>query len=578
MATSNILGLFVSPEQYQAQQLAQQQADEQTRATNFANLDARGQAVYGTFLGAQQLGRGFGGLLGVQDPQLQRIRQRQEIMQTINPADPGSLMAGVQRASQAGDQELALSLADYMRKAEGDIALAKQRGAEKLGQGIQEAARINEIEMQLPNLDPDSAEYKALTAEKQRLQRTVKAASGDKLAQLTDLYAQRKEKVGFFGEDSQDVKIIDRLINSIAPEKGGDKTFERLVIAERIGVLTDEIDELEKNNQKNTPAYNRKVAELKSLQGDKAGAPIKELVLGEEIAKLDAFIRGAKDPAAPDVIDAKTKVQLYRDAMKRDKPNLSVVGEIRSGPDKGKTVYVDESKDQQFIYSADSSGKQVRKLVSDADVSRLTSQVTATATSTAKLPPGTDEVVRGLGKLDVDDMKTIRDNMRTARASNASLKKLSELNDAGLISGAFASGRVGVSNFLNTIGVLSGADKSRLATSQQYEKVGADLVFQSLQGKLGPGVSEGDRLFIERLFPRLETDPAARRELINYLAAKNNALINEGNRAEKWLRDNKSFEGYTPSVEGLFYAPSAGTARTMTDAELDAAIKAKKGK
>jgi hypothetical protein len=63
------------------------------------------------------------------------------------------------------------------------------------------------------------------------------------------------------------------------------------------------------------------------------------------------------------------------------------------------------------------------------------------------------------------------------------------------------------------------------------------------------------------------------------LAGKNNALINEGNRAEKWLRDNKSFEGYTPAVEGLFYAPS-GSVQAMSKEELEAAIakKRKEGK
>ena len=60
MATSDTLGLFATPEQYQAQQ----QANEQQRAFNFAQLSPRDQAVYGMFLGGQQLGRGIGGLLG----------------------------------------------------------------------------------------------------------------------------------------------------------------------------------------------------------------------------------------------------------------------------------------------------------------------------------------------------------------------------------------------------------------------------------------------------------------------------------------------------------------------------------
>lgn len=196
MAISNILGLFTSPEQYQAQQLAQQQANEQARAINFAGLSPLQQANYGTFLGAQQLGRGFAGLLGVQDPQLQRIRQRDQLMQSINPADPESLMAGIRAATNAGDQELAISLATYLREAEGNIALAAQRTAQAnrervqaLPAGIQEAARIAEIERELPTLDPNSTAYKALVAERTRLQRSAKAATSTEKQREAEAYA-----------------------------------------------------------------------------------------------------------------------------------------------------------------------------------------------------------------------------------------------------------------------------------------------------------------------------------------------------------------------------------------------------
>lgn len=185
MATSDILGLFMSPEQYQAQQMAQQQAAEQQRAFNFAQLSPRDQAVYGMFLGGQQLARGLGGLLGVQDPQLQRIRQRQEIMQSINPADMESLTAGIQRASQMGDSELALTLTDFMRKQASEMELARQRkaAAEKsrapsIASGVQAAARINAINLELDTLnieDPeDIPKINALTAELTQLQKSVK--------------------------------------------------------------------------------------------------------------------------------------------------------------------------------------------------------------------------------------------------------------------------------------------------------------------------------------------------------------------------------------------------------------------
>jgi len=196
MATTNILGLFTSPEQYQAQQLAQQQANEQARAINFAGLSPLQQANYGTFLGAQQLGRGFAGLLGVQDPQLQRIRQRDQLMQSINPADPESLMAGIRAATNAGDQELALTLTDFMNRQGSEMALAAQRTAQAnrervqaLPAGIQEAARIAEIERVLPTLDPNSTDYKALVAERTRLQRSAKAATATEKQREAEAYA-----------------------------------------------------------------------------------------------------------------------------------------------------------------------------------------------------------------------------------------------------------------------------------------------------------------------------------------------------------------------------------------------------
>ena len=60
MATSEILGLFANPQQYE-QQL---QADMQARAMGLAQLNPMQRGQYGIALGAQQLGRVIGGALG----------------------------------------------------------------------------------------------------------------------------------------------------------------------------------------------------------------------------------------------------------------------------------------------------------------------------------------------------------------------------------------------------------------------------------------------------------------------------------------------------------------------------------
>jgi hypothetical protein len=112
MATSEILGLFTTPEQYQ---LAQQQAQE-AQAIQYANLSPRAQANYGFFNAGQRLGGAIGGALGGQDPQLQKIAQRQQIIGMIDPSNPDSYAQAIQAALQGGDQEAAFLLRNEMMK------------------------------------------------------------------------------------------------------------------------------------------------------------------------------------------------------------------------------------------------------------------------------------------------------------------------------------------------------------------------------------------------------------------------------------------------------------------------------
>jgi uncharacterized protein (UPF0147 family) len=112
MATSDILGLFTTPEQYQ---LAQRQAQE-AQAIQFANLDPMARANYGTFRAGQQLGGVIGGALGGQDPQLKLIARRQQILGMIDPSNPDSYAQAIQMALQGGDTQTAFILRNEMMK------------------------------------------------------------------------------------------------------------------------------------------------------------------------------------------------------------------------------------------------------------------------------------------------------------------------------------------------------------------------------------------------------------------------------------------------------------------------------
>lgn len=138
MATDIVQGLFgMTPEAYQLNQ----QAAARQQAAQFAQMDPFQQANYGIYLGANQIGGGVGGLLGAQDPMLQRISQQQALLKEINPSDPESLAAGIQKATDMGNPQLAMSLSDALlklRKTESEITRNRREraGAEPLQQLI----------------------------------------------------------------------------------------------------------------------------------------------------------------------------------------------------------------------------------------------------------------------------------------------------------------------------------------------------------------------------------------------------------------------------------------------------------
>jgi hypothetical protein len=100
-------GLFgMTPEVYQRQQYQQ----DLQQGYDLARLDPGAAARAQLGAGIGQLGRGFAGALGIEDPQLQRITQRQQILGMIDPSNPDSYLQAAQLALQSGDAEAAFAL------------------------------------------------------------------------------------------------------------------------------------------------------------------------------------------------------------------------------------------------------------------------------------------------------------------------------------------------------------------------------------------------------------------------------------------------------------------------------------
>ena len=203
-----------------------------------------------------------------------------------------------------------------------------------------------------------------------------------------------------------------------------------------------------------------------------------------------------------------------------EKPAKAQIKEVGVAETTREPVYTyqatPDSEPRQVIYKTNAQGEQVMVPYSGG-VDRTTSKTKLDV----KLPEGESEFVKRLGVKDAERVDAAITARETAATAIRSLNKLASLPSDQLISGQFATGRVGATNLLTTLGLVSPEDASRLATSQQYQKVAGDVILSTLGGRLGSGFSNADRDFIASLVPQLETNPEARRQLIKYMQTKN---------------------------------------------------------
>lgn len=207
-------------------------------------------------------------------------------------------------------------------------------------------------------------------------------------------------------------------------------------------------------------------------------------------------------------------------------------------------VYLDPNTDQQYIYVKGQDGKQVRQPYFGG-VDRTTSKVSVKATAGEKGDVAWEEA---LSKADVKYLSDLREKRDSAKTMIQSLNTLSGLDDNGLVSGSFAGQRVGVANFLNTVGLISPETAKTMSNSQQYQTTINQLTMDILGGKLGAGISNEDRNLIARMLPQLETSATARREIINALGRSATNVISEFDQANEYARTNRGFKNYRPSM------------------------------
>lgn len=150
MATNIVGSLFgVTPELYQEQRDLMRQK----QAMEFAQADPRTQATFGLYRAGQQAGQALGGLMGVEDPQMRLISQRNALARQFDVSTPEGLAQYGQALQRAGDTAGALEATNLSRKMIQEASLTSQRQAQTslLEQQAKRASLTAEREDQLQN-------------------------------------------------------------------------------------------------------------------------------------------------------------------------------------------------------------------------------------------------------------------------------------------------------------------------------------------------------------------------------------------------------------------------------------------
>ena len=347
-----------------------------------------------------------------------------------------------------------------------------------------------------------------------------------------ELFVQEANKRGF---TSQALKASEKLTDLKMK-----KEEKEAIIGLRKAQTTEAQRKGEAAGQEKRPEFVRLQEERNRLQQllNMSTDDAEKEALAAQIAEISKYL-GKQSSFAPT-------------APKEDK-SLIKVGVSTAG----QIVYLNPNTNKQVII--DAKGEQVPYSGAVRESSGTTVNVNTAQES---------EFLKQLGKTDADTLQKARVLRQSAIGELENLNAMAERNAQGVTSGSFASGRVGVANFLNTIGLLGSADVQKLANSENFIKQAGDLVLSKIK-PLGTQPSSSDRDFILKIIPQLENSPQARAQLITFLQNKANKTIKEVNSMEQYaLTSKKGLSGYVPTTPLTISPQPTKDVTKMTDQEL----------
>jgi len=312
-------------------------------------------------------------------------------------------------------------------------------------------------------------------------------------------------------------------------------------------------------------------AQVKAAEESKTLGELKRGLLEAQIGKTGAQKTQAEALAEKARKEQEVKLFGNVDPAKFTPESLEAFKQSRNYKD---LVPVDATKysDVYQIPGADGRPMAVQRNLKTNQIEPVDKASRVNVNASANLPPQELEFQKQIGKEDANAVTKARELRTTAIGELNSLNEMATRNQQNITSGTFASGRVGVANFFNTIGLLGANDVKKLANSEAYTKSAGDLVLAKIKS-LGSNPSNADREFIVRIVPQLENSPQARAELISYLQKRANDVIKESSSLESYARQNKGLSGYVPTIPLTISPQTAKKASDMTDQELIDAYK-----
>lgn len=182
----------------------------------------------------------------------------------------------------------------------------------------------------------------------------------------------------------------------------------------------------------------------------------------------------------------------------------------------------------------------------DSAISKNTTHAPAPSASVV-MPPVEKAGRTKMAEFDANAVDAARLKAEGARNSLPLIRRMKNAQK-NAASGFFAPGLVGLANIANSLGLADEQTKKMLADSQMFSQGSEAFAASMLKALMGSSqLSNADLAMVQKLAPRLEQSPDARRQLIDYAEKQAKMFIAEHENMRRYFESNSgSLAGYQP--------------------------------